>query len=61
MDEKRKSVAYLTEYPQTASDAIDVCDPMKFCNGDISLDDAIEHNGGHLVLSNVSLLFESNI
>jgi len=61
MDEGRKSVAYFAEDTQAAPDTTGVCDPMKFCNGDISLDDAIEHNGGHLVLSNVSLLFESNI
>jgi hypothetical protein len=61
MDERRKSIAYLAEEPPVVPDTTGVCDPMKFCNGDISLDDAIEHNGGHLVLSNVSLLFESNV
>jgi len=61
MDERSKSVAYLAEDSRIAFDAIGVRDPMKYCNGDISLDDAIEHNGGHLVLSNVSLLFESNV
>lgn len=27
--------------------------PMKFKNGDVSLDDAIKHNGGHLVMANL--------
>jgi hypothetical protein len=26
---------------------------MKFKNGDVSLDDAIKHNGGHLVMANL--------
>jgi hypothetical protein len=26
-------------------------DPMKFKNGDVSLDDAIKHNGGRLVMA----------
>jgi len=34
-------------------------DFLKFDNGDISLDDAITHNGGHLELVNTSILFES--
>jgi len=64
MDKRRKTVASPAEDPRAAP-APDTAgaygDQMKFRNADISLDDAIEHNGGHIVLSNVSLLFESNI
>jgi len=34
-------------------------DFLKLENGDISLDDAIAHNGGHLDLVNTSILLES--
>lgn len=35
-------------------------DPMKFRNGDVSLDRAVERNGGHIVLSNMDLLFDKS-
>ena len=35
-------------------------DPMKFRNGDISLDDAIRHNGGHLAgMANLDALLDA--
>jgi len=33
-------------------------DPMKFSNGDVSLDRAVERTGGDVVLANASLLFD---
>jgi len=33
---------------------------MKFGNGDVSLDKAIERNGGHVVVSNVNILFDTS-
>lgn len=35
-------------------------DPMKFKNGDVRLDDAIKHNGGHIVLSGTNILFDTS-
>jgi len=35
-------------------------DPMKFSNGDVSLDRAVELNGGHFVLANIDLLFDKS-
>jgi hypothetical protein len=43
----------------TASDKAER-DPMKFRNGDVRLDDAIKHNGGHIVLSGTNILFDSS-
>jgi len=35
-------------------------DPMKFRNGDINLDDAIKHNGGHLAgMANLDALLDA--
>ena len=34
-------------------------DPMKFRNGDISLDDAIKHNGGHLEMATMGALLDA--
>jgi len=33
---------------------------MKFSNGDVSLNDAVKRNGGHIVLSNMNLLFDTS-
>jgi hypothetical protein len=35
-------------------------DSMKFSNGDVSLDKAVERNGGHIVVSNMELLFDTS-
>jgi len=35
-------------------------DPMKFRNGDISLDEAIKANGGHLAMNKMSTLFDTS-
>ena len=35
-------------------------DPMKFKNGDVRLDDAIKHNGGHIILSGTNILFDKS-
>jgi hypothetical protein len=37
-----------------------VRDPMKFKNGDVRLDDAIKHNGGHIVMTDMSALFDTS-
>jgi hypothetical protein len=34
---------------------------MKFSNGDVSLDKAVERNGNHIVLSNMNLLFDTSL
>jgi len=43
---------------QNPADNDDVKDnAMRFSNSDVSLDDVIERNGGHIVLANMDSLF----
>lgn len=58
MGEKRKSATSIAEDTRTSSKTAGAHDPMKFNNGDISLEEAIELNGGHIVTSNVGVIFE---
>ncbi|MDR2694418.1 MAG: hypothetical protein LBB74_09440 [Chitinispirillales bacterium] len=58
MGEKRKFATNLTEDTPVVPKTAGVRDPMKFSNGDISLEEAIELNGGHIVTSNAGIIFE---
>jgi len=46
----------ITDEPMFGNDA---ADSMKFSNGDVCLDEIIERNGGHYVVSNVDILLDT--